>query len=261
MFADMNKAFATVNFEFQNSNEYLLRSCLVRFDAIFTLNQDVLMEQHYLDGNVALSQYRQWNGWQIPGMQQPQNSDMRPHMSRWSPMDESKFAVEKKLQPYFKLHGSSNWFADESSSGGPLLIIGGNKESAIERFPILRWNHARFREYLGQPETRLMVIGYSFGDEHINKAIGDALDLETLRVFVIDPLGTDVFRREGLWMFPNYLGVKIQPYVIGASRRPLSRIFGDDRVEHVKVMRFFACRRRDSALCCYLEVEALKKRQ
>src|SRR5712691_8503456 len=48
MFDDMNKAFLAINFEFQNSIEYLVRTFLFRFDAIFTLNQDVLMEQHYL---------------------------------------------------------------------------------------------------------------------------------------------------------------------------------------------------------------------
>src|SRR5262249_14473482 len=69
MFADMDKAFAGIrNFEFQSDGALMLRSYLVRFDAIFTLNQDLLLERHYLNGNIALSQYRSWNGWQIPGM-------------------------------------------------------------------------------------------------------------------------------------------------------------------------------------------------
>jgi hypothetical protein len=60
MFADMDAAFAAItNFEFQNDTAYLVRNCLVRFDAIFTLNQDLLLERHYLNGNVALSSSRQ----------------------------------------------------------------------------------------------------------------------------------------------------------------------------------------------------------
>ncbi len=56
MFTDMDKAFATItNFEPQNDIAYLVRSFLVRFDAIFTLNQDLLLERHYLNGNVMLS--------------------------------------------------------------------------------------------------------------------------------------------------------------------------------------------------------------
>jgi len=241
MFADMNKAFSTINFEFQNSIECLVRSYLVRFDAIFTLNQDVLIEQHYLNQNVALSQYRQWNGWQIPGMLQLPREDMRPHVSKWSPVEEAKFAVEKKLQPYFKLHGSSNWFVDEGSSGRPLLIMGGNKPDAIDRHPILRWSHARFKEYLSKPGTRLMVIGYSFGDEHINNAMGEAAEHETLRLFIIDPSGVDVLEKSNplATLFPGSPLARLHSCVIGASRRPLREIFGGDLVEHAKVMRFF----------------------
>jgi hypothetical protein len=85
-----------------------------------------------------------------------------------------------------------------------------------------------------------MVIGYSFRDEHINNAIGTAADAGTLRVFIIDPSGVDVLRRENLWIRRDYLGERLQPYLIGASRRPLSQIFGGhDLVEFGKVMRFF----------------------
>lgn len=44
MFADMDKAFAAMtNFEPQNESRYLVRNFLVQFDAIFTLNQDLLL--------------------------------------------------------------------------------------------------------------------------------------------------------------------------------------------------------------------------
>jgi len=85
-----------------------------------------------------------------------------------------------------------------------------------------------------------MVIGYGFGDEHINVAIRDARDGGALRIFIIDPLGVDVLRSEHLMTRRDYLGDKLPPYVIGASRRTLREIFGSDLVEHGKVMRFFA---------------------
>ena len=62
MFADMNEAFATITFEFQNSREYQLRTWLFGFDAIFTLNQDVLMEQHYLTSNFVAASRGRWSG-------------------------------------------------------------------------------------------------------------------------------------------------------------------------------------------------------
>ena len=50
MFADMNREFSKMeSLEFHSTaSEYRIGSFLLRFDAIFTLNQDVLLEQHYL---------------------------------------------------------------------------------------------------------------------------------------------------------------------------------------------------------------------
>lgn len=242
MFADMDKAFASIaNFEPQNDIAYMVRTFLVRFDAIFTLNQDLLMERHYLDGNVALSSNRRWNGWQVPGMRPTPNPGLPdPGATRWSPLDPSKFAVSGNLQPYFKLHGSTNWL-DESSSR-PMLVMGGEKAATIQRHAILKWNHARFTEYLTRPDTRLMVIGYSFGDDHINRAIAEAADRGTLRLFIVDPLGIDVLdkNRNAAIYSPDPLFTRLQPHLIGASRRTVREIFGTDRVEHGKVSKFFA---------------------
>src|SRR5260370_13898779 len=95
---------------------------------------------------------------------------------QWSPMDDPKrFAVDKDMQPYFKLHGSSNWF--DTINGRDVMVLGGNKSATIEGHPILKWNHEQFKAYLSRPDTRLMVIGYSFGDAHINHAIDEAAKL------------------------------------------------------------------------------------
>ena len=145
MFADMDKAFASIaNFEPQNDIAYMVRSFLVRFDAIFTLNQDLLMERHYLDGNVALSSYRRWNDWQIPGMRPTPTPGLPdPGATRWAPLDPSTFAINSNVQPYFKLHGSTNWF--DGSSGRPMLVMGGAKAATIQRHAILKGNHGRGR--------------------------------------------------------------------------------------------------------------------
>lgn len=77
-----------------------------------------------------------------------------------------------------------------------MLVIGGNKASEIGRHPILKWNHEQFGDFLSKRDTRLMVLGYSFRDEHINDAIAAAADSGSLRLFIIDPDGVDVLDKD-----------------------------------------------------------------
>ena len=87
-----------------------------------------------------------------------------------------------------------------------------------------------------------MVIGYSFSDTHINAAIVEAVDRGSLRLFIIDEKGIDVIdKRDPLLRIrlPDAFVGKLGPHIIGASRRPLSSTFGNDVVEHNKIMRFF----------------------
>jgi hypothetical protein len=243
MFSYMNQAFDGTQFEPQNKMEYLIRSFLNRFDAIFTLNQDLLLERHYLDGNIALSQPRRWNGWQLPGVKpfnpNAQGFDPTPAPARMqTPDDPANFKEQPGAQPYYKLHGSTNWIG---GGGGQarLLIMGGNKAVEIGQYPLLAWYHRQFDEYLART-TRLMVIGYSFGDLHINNAIMKAADKGNLRLFIIDPQGVDILNKQD----PRHIQYQtdlmgLNRYIIGASRRPLLATFASDRVEHGRLTRFF----------------------
>jgi hypothetical protein len=178
---------------------------------------------------------------EIPGMKRKAatlSGLSNPNLDIWVP-DDASFDVGSRLQPYFKLHGSSNW-VDAASDG--IVVLGGNKSSIINRFPILKWNHDQFSAYLSKPKTRLMVIGYSFGDNHINKLIAYAALAGNLQIFVVDPHGVDVIdkNRDALMRSPDRLAKDLWPHVIGASKRSLGAIFGADRAEHRKVMRFFS---------------------
>jgi hypothetical protein len=55
MFNAMGLAFMRRQFEPQNDTRYLVRTFLSKFDAIFTLNQDTLLELYYLDDNIMES--------------------------------------------------------------------------------------------------------------------------------------------------------------------------------------------------------------
>ena len=246
MFFDMNTAFLRYDdLEFQQAHERMVRTALVRFDAIFTLNQDLLLEHRYLNDNVALALPGQWDGFQLPGLT-PQSSKDFPNVKStanrdWLPMDPSQFEVLPRHQPYFKLHGSSNW---THPTGSPLLVMGGNKEGEIKFHPILNWYNGLFENYLAQPNTRLLVIGYGFKDAHINRAITEAVEKAGLKIFIIDPAGADLAwklnetRNRGTIAVGTPLEDLFKTSLLGASRRGLNEIFGGDSLEHAKVMRF-----------------------
>jgi hypothetical protein len=171
VFGRMNAQFAARQFEFSNDIAYSIQKFLVRFDAIFTLNQDLLIEVHYNNQNFAIWQGTRWQGYELPGLRElpledPLGGRVR---SKWVPQD--RFAQTLNIQPYFKLHGSTAW---EAADGSSLMVIGRNKVGLIRSNAILKWNYERFEEYLARPDTRLMVIGYGFADDHINATIVDA---------------------------------------------------------------------------------------
>jgi hypothetical protein len=245
MFDDMNRGFLNRR-DLEFSREDVRRtvsSFLMRFDAIFTLNQDVLLEQFYCADKVVQSQVRP----EIPGMRkiphpEPIHSESLSRAT-WQPRPASEFKVSAGCQQYVKLHGSANWFGDD---GRLVMILGGAKQQEIGNIPILKWYLQLFEEFLSQPDTRLMVIGYGFRDEHVTKAIDEAAS-QGLKMFVIDPQGAHIAyemnetrKRSQIGAGDTPLEQLLQRSLIGGSRRPLREIFGDDETEHNKVMRFFS---------------------
>lgn len=247
VFQAMNDAFlGMVEFEFQNQIDRMLRTFLVKFDAIFTLNQDILLDHHYLNANVGLAAPQRWpNGGQLPGMQRIPSQQAFPLPSwgrdTWVPLPQAEFQISPQAQPFFKLHGSTNW---RNAQGGDLLIVGGDKAQAIQSHQILSWYFTQFCDYVTRPDTKLMVIGYGFRDQHINRPIIDAINGSGLRVFIIDSLGVEVIRRAnptwgGAIYAPNQLDDAFQLGFSGASQRNLSETFGNGAVSHAQVMNFF----------------------
>lgn len=253
MFGDMNSGFFSYSdFEFQNSRQRSIGRFLANFDAIFTLNQDLLLEHFYMERDTARTENPQrWSGSSLPGMQPiPHENPLPPFGTnspnwarlKWTPMQETDFRVSAALQPYFKLHGSSNW--QQGMNNTPLMIMGGNKSREIGTLPILSWYHNQFVECIGQTNARLMVIGYGFRDQHINQAITHAVDNHNTKLFVISPNGADLARSinptSGASIrVSTELEEVFERGLIGASRRSLREIFGSDSIEHSKVIRFF----------------------
>ncbi|MDO8752315.1 MAG: SIR2 family protein, partial [Anaerolineales bacterium] len=221
---------------------------LGKFDAIFSINQDILIERQYHGDDRAFTHHPKFSkGPSIPGMHHHSQSD-RPERvgwahDTWTPMTvpEQGFIVEPDTQPFFKLHGSSNW---RCQSGDDLLIIGGNKTGEIKSNPVLNWYQEMFDNYLCAPDTRLMVIGYGFRDIHINKVIQKGVEAGT-KFFVVDPCGSSLAKANRLQpagslqeSLSNLEGT-FRKGLIGASRRTLRSIFSGNDVEFRKVQSFF----------------------
>jgi hypothetical protein len=213
----------------------LIRTHFVKYDAIFTLNQDILLDHHYLDANIHLSAPGRWDGPQIPGMQRHPPADGNTSWGNciWTPQqDPIQFTVAARQQPFIKLHGSRNWRA---ADGGTMLVIGANKPHAIAVHPILDWYFHLFQGTLLQPDVRLVMIGYGCRDKHVNDVLIQAVDQFGLKFYVVDPLGSGLAKavnptNGGPIYAPNELDHAFQSGLAGATNRPMRQIFGDDAI-------------------------------
>ena len=136
-----------------NDNERAVQRFLGRFDAIFTLNQDLLLELYY---DPTLYHLGRWNGTCCPGIEPLSVSGMNGgEIIRVERRVGVVGAIDPRLQPIYKLHGSVNW----TDGTGTLFVVGGGKESYIRSKPILATYFEEFKRQIEQPDARLMIIG------------------------------------------------------------------------------------------------------
>ena len=235
LFHRLNLALLDKKFEFSDFVHYQVGRFLQRFDAIFSLNQDLLLECHYHE---RFPPGGKWSGAIVAGMKpKPLGNDHYGALDKiWVPTGD--FNLPRRMQPLVKLHGSMNWQAD---SGERILIMDNAKSGAINSFPVLRQSHDFFARSLKQPNAKLMVIGYSFQDEHINEVIVEASDRHRLGTYLVDPRGRGVLPDPAMAnaMIKEPRDVE-RIKLIGELRRPLSAVFGDDKFAHQELMRFFS---------------------
>ena len=81
-----------------------------------------------------------------------------------------------------------------------------------------------------------MVIGYSFGDDHINREIVNSISNHDLKLFIVDPDSVDVKKK--IRNDAAAVGLRLDGAIVGASSRSLRETFGQDHLEHSKFMRF-----------------------
>jgi hypothetical protein len=163
---------------------------------IFTLNQDLFIERGYKGSRVylGLPGIRRWGirpRW-VAVSDRERLGHGRLRMCTIPQGDELDLikkndALGREVQQlqYIKLHGSMNW---KTSDETPEMVIAGEKEEHIQSVPLLSWYFEKFQEALATEHMHLCVVGYGFGDRHINRALAEAVENGTLeRISVVHP--------------------------------------------------------------------------
>jgi hypothetical protein len=100
-----------------------------------------------------------------------------------------------KLFHIYKLHGSTNWYKSgekiqrrrEDEKDSVMIFPHRDKFKESYEMPFFELV-SRFQNCLRKTNTVLFIIGYGFGDEHINRIIKEAVIANlNLQVFVISP--------------------------------------------------------------------------
>ena len=192
-YRQLDKAICSEQTERRGETAAALNVFLGRFGGIgkergfiFTLNQDLLIERFYTNDNLMQTPGFGHHDWFTqrfrtvdtpPNVTLPDNSKVEHSRAGfWSKGQNGDFV-------YIKLHGSYGW---KSAHGTNSMALGYAKVDAIEKEPLLRWYKELFKEVLERPGQRLVIVGYGFGDEHINDVLANAVK-KGLEIHMISP--------------------------------------------------------------------------
>jgi hypothetical protein len=148
----------------------------------FTLNQDLFVERHYYNGLApTLPGIERRSSWFAPNRTQSLKDER-------CLIPDSADNMSFKGWPFYyvKLHGSSNWYTGDQEA----MVIGRAKQTQIAAHAVLAAYFEAFRSVLKGGGRRLLCVGYSFSDEHVNAAISDGVKAG-LRVYVLSPESPD----------------------------------------------------------------------
>ena len=155
---------------------------------LFTLNQDLFIERHFLSRSRLLKipgmHHHQWFNGGLPGDLDASHLVRLPDAATVANL---RIQFEEKGSPsfvYIKLHGSLAW---TGTDGSDAMVIGDTKTEMIKREPLLQWFLELFEKTVLEPERQLVIIGYGFGDQHINEIIAKAISDSRLKLIIVAP--------------------------------------------------------------------------
>jgi hypothetical protein len=67
------------------------------------------------------------------------------------------------------------------------MVIGGQKTERIAQIPMLDWYFEIFQRVLSQPNSHFLLIGYGFGDKHVNEIIANCVLQSGLSLYILGP--------------------------------------------------------------------------
>lgn len=102
-----------------------------------------------------------------------------------------------------------NW--QRKVGGRKVMVLGGDKLTQICSEPLLKWYYQTFKQVLCCQNRRLLVIGYGFGDPHINEVILKAVREHGLRLYIVSPHEPEDFGKWGIIGYCNKLFEEIYP--------------------------------------------------
>jgi hypothetical protein len=172
---------------------------------LFTLNYDTLVEQAadaegvvLVDGFIGT----------IRRVFRPESYDQ----DFYFPAETTEGRVHRldRVAHLYKLHGSLTWRAEEPEWDNPYGVVAGAAGPTDERRLLIYPTPGKIGDTLGMPyaelfrrfaaavvrsQSTLFVLGYGFGDEHVNAIIRQALTVPSFTVVIVDPTPKSEFVR------------------------------------------------------------------
>lgn len=171
----------------------ILQAFFKKFNYVFTLNQDLFLERCFGYHSFLTNRFSDDFQPIDPFFDLSNGEFGHPNLVR-SEMENLLTEPEyQSVFKYFKLHGSYNWH-DKDYSNVHIMGVGFEKGFKIRDYLLLHNYHSFFNEKLTKEKTMLVVIGYGFGDMHINNDIHWGVNAG-LRLIVIDKGERDDFNK------------------------------------------------------------------
>jgi hypothetical protein len=229
----------------------LTRPLNLRRANLFTLNYDTLLEQA-ADGEGAVL---------VDGFVGTLRRVFRPEsydLDFYFPAQTTEGRVHRfdRALHLYKLHGSLNWHRCEADWENPYGLYATYYDQRVAQDDVLIYpSPLKYGQALGlpyselfrrlgtaiaQPQSVLFVIGYGFGDDHVNALIRQALAIPSFTLVVVDPSPASPFvgklkelGDERVWM--------ISGWELGTFAHFVEKLLPDLREEDItsKVMKTY----------------------
>jgi hypothetical protein len=178
--------------------------CLTRdmsqINFFFTLNQDLFVERLISCNNKNITRPPFAGRIFIPNSSEsrlPLSNNDFANVPTEDKLDTIKHATDLSHLEchYIKLHGSFDWKSSDPDRRD-MMVIGRNKEEQIADELLLTKYLDLFEQVLLEGGIKLLIIGYGFRDNHINKVIAKAIESCGLELYIISPSKSEEFKNE-----------------------------------------------------------------